>query len=1115
MIADKDNNRRFGIVGWFMQTGFAPVLMLLALVAGVVALMMTPREEDPQIVVPMADVIISAPGLSPRQVENQITEPAEQLLSQIDGVEYVYSQSMKGKAVVIVRFHVGENREDSLTKLYTKLYANQDMLPGSVESWVVKPIEIDHVPIVVGALYSTNPDTTDSYALRRLAEEMTQSLKAIEQTHQVTVTGGLPRNIQVAFDATALAAYQTTLDDVRWALSVTNVHQKAGQVNESGRVYTVESGQFFQSASELETLVVNVVNGKPVYLRDVADITDGPEIPSSYTLYSPGMAHPDAEPGVSWPAVFVSVAKRKGANAVWVAEDVLAAFEDIEAEWLPQGVHIDVIRNYGQTADDKVTNLVSSLGLAVLTVVVFVGLFLNWRAALVVALAIPVSYGATLLLDLLFGYTINRVTLFALILALGLIVDDPIASIDNIDRYLRRKGLSRTTAIALAMAEIRSALLMSTAAIVIVFLPMFFITGMMGPYMAPMAFNVPVAVIFSTVVAFFITPWLALKLLKTASDKGHYHLESTLMYRGYKNVLSAILATRGRRISFLVAIAVLFGLAVSLPALRMVPLKLLPHDNKNEFQVVIDLPQGQALESSAAVSQALAGYLLEQPEVVSVSHFVGLASPMDFNGMVRHYFLRAEPHQSELRVVLLDKTLRREQSNEMITRWRDGLEAIAKQHQADIQLVEVPPGPPVIATLVAEIYGDAFTPYTTLEAAGDVVAARMRQEAFVTEVATSSTDPHEVWRFEVDREKAALSGIAVSDINHTIQAATQGFVIGEMQLADEVSPLPILMRLPAGQRDSLNQILSLYVRGREGVAQVLTEHGIEAAPRPLVQLSELGRFVKAPVEHTIFHKNLKPVVYVYGQTTGRVPAEAVADMMVDFGEEPGEVRDLSSRHYFSNGAGLGWQLPADLNVVWSGEGEWKITLDVFRDLGIAFAVALLGVYGVLVIQTGLPGVSGVIMLAIPLTMIGIMPGFWLLNVFTSEINGIPNPVLFTATAMIGMIALAGIVVRNALVLIEFIHQALAEGAELKEALYQAGAVRMRPILLTAGTTMLGNIVITLDPIFNGLAWAIIFGILASTIFTLLVVPVVYFMIHPSHSSGKQYTPETDEQGVSL
>ncbi|WP_407331133.1 efflux RND transporter permease subunit [Enterovibrio sp. 27052020O] len=1110
MATEDSNEKPTDWVSRFLLSGFAPVLMLVALVAGAIALVLTPREEDPQIVVPMADVIISAPGLSPRQVENQITEPAEQLLSQIDGVEYVYSQSMKGKSVVIVRFHVGQNREDSLVKLYTKLNAHQDILPTSVQSWVVKPVEIDHVPIVVAALYSTSPDHSDSHDLRRIAEEMTQSLKAIDQTHQVTVSGGLPRKIQIAFDATALAAYQTTVDDIGWALSVSNVHEQAGRINTNGQVFTVETGQFFQSPRELEMLVINVVNGKPVYLKDVATISDGPDVPDSYTLFSPGLAHSKATAGQTWPAVYISVAKRKGSNAVWVADDVLAAFAEIEQSWLPDGVYLDVIRNYGQTADDKVSNLVSSLGLAILTVVVFVGFFLNWRAALVVALAIPVSYGATLLLDLLFGYTINRVTLFALILALGLIVDDPIASIDNIDRYLRQKGYSRVKAISLAMAEIRGALLMSTLAIVIVFLPMFFITGMMGPYMAPMAFNVPVAVIFSTLVAFFVTPWLAYKLLNTAADSGQYQLETTLMYRAYKRVLSFILCSRRRRVSFLAFIAVLFGIALSLPALRMVPLKLLPHDNKNEFQVVIDLPQGSALEKTALVSSAVSDFLLHQPEVVSVSHFVGLASPMDFNGMVRHYFMRAQPEQSELRVVLMDKTLRREQSNEMITRWRADIEDIASRYHADIQLVEVPPGPPVIATLVAEVYGDAFTPYSELETAADTVAARMRQEAFVTEVTTSATDEHQVWQFMVDREKAALSGIALDDINRTIVAATKGLPIGEMQLADEVSPLVIDIRLPASQRDSLNAILSLYVRGKEGVAQILTDTGAESAPRPLVQLSELGEFKQTAVEHTIYHKNLKPVVYVYGQTVGRVPAEAIADIMADFGEPEGEARPLNERQYVDNGAGLGWDLPPSIHVNWSGEGEWKITLDVFRDLGIAFGVALLGVYAVLVIQTGLPAVSGIIMLAIPLTMIGIMPGFWLLNAFAEDINGVPNPVLFTATAMIGMIALAGIVVRNALVLIEFIHQALAQGIALKEALYQAGAVRMRPILLTAGTTMLGNIVITLDPIFSGLAWAIIFGILASTVFTLLVVPVVYYMIS-SPTSDKPTSESSDPE----
>ena len=1100
-----------GVIGWFMSSYFPPMLILLALVLGAVSLWLTPREEDPQIVVPMADVLIEAPGLSARQVATQVTEPLERLLSQIDGVEYVYSQSMTGQALVIVRFYVGEDREDSLVKLYNKLYSNQDQIPAVVHNWSVKPVEIDDVPILVAALYSTDP-TIDHFQLRRLAEQATQKLKAIRHTNQVSVSGGLSRLIQIELDNEALAAHHTSVQDVERAIRVSNQRQQAGTLQRDNRSIALQSGDFLRSASEVGQTVVNVLNGQPVYLRDIATITDGPAEPSQYSFFYPGAAFSEAvlSQHQGLPAVFLAVGKQKGANAVWVANDVLQAFTELEQHWLPAGVKLEVIRNYGETADEKVMDLVSSLAIAIITVVIFVGLFLNWRAALVVAIAIPISYGATLGMDLLFGYTINRVTLFALILALGLIVDDPIASIDNIERFLREKGLPPKRSIVLAMAEIRSALLMSTLAIVIVFTPMFFITGMMGPYMAPMAFNVPISVIFSTAVAFLITPWLARRIMVGARQQGHYQPQSTLLYRGYKTLLGPLLQSPKRSSLFLWAVAGLFVLAAALPAMRLVPLKLLPNDNKNEFQLVVDLPYGSSVERTAATLEQLARHLQQVPEISSISSFAGLASPMDFNGMVRHYFLRHQPHQGELRVVLVDKKQRRLQSHEILLRLRDELEAIAHSNNAKLKLVQVPPGPPVISTLVAEIYGSDSSDYMALEQAALTVAERLRREDFVREVDTSVPEEAMLWRFVVDQEKAALSGVSVQQINQTLAAAASGLVIDYLQLPDEVNPLPIEIRLPRGQRDNPQRLLSLYVRGEAGLSRTRKAQGVADAALPMVQLSELGHFEQLAVDRPIFHKNLRPVSYVYGETVGRVPADAVVDVMVDRGREVDSYRPLWRRHYFGNGAGLGWSVPDDIQVVWSGEGEWKITLDVFRDLGIAYGVALLGVFVVMVLQTGLKAVSGMMMLAIPLTIIGIMPGFWLLNLFSSDIAGYPNPTLFTATAMIGMIALAGIVVRNSLILIEFIQQRLREGCELKEALFEAGAVRTRPILLTAGTTMLANIVITLDPIFNGLAWAIIFGIGASTIFTLLVIPVVYHQVYRNHPSHGLKTAGDDE-----
>ncbi|WP_194756423.1 efflux RND transporter permease subunit [Aliidiomarina indica] len=1077
------------IIRWFLDSAFPPIFIGFAILLGAVALWLTPREEDPQIVVPMADIIVQAPGLSAQQIATQVTEPLERVVSQIDGVEYVYSQSNRDQALVTVRFYVGEDREDSLVKLYNKLYSHEDEIPTAVTQWAVKPIEIDDVPIVVAALYSTRPEQVGAFELRRLAEQATQQLKAVPQTNRVAVYGGQSRIIEIALNSVNLAAHQTTIDDIQRAIVLSNRQQKTGQLHQAGEVIQVEVGSFFQSAGELSNVVINVVNGKPVYLRDVATVSDTANQAQDYTFYYPQ----GVEQGL--PSVYLAVGKQRGANAVRVAADTLDVFDSLREHHLPAGVEIALIRNYGDTADEKVMELVTSLAVAVLVVVVFVGLFLSWRAALVVAIAIPIAYGMTLGVDLLFGYTINRVTLFALILALGLIVDDPIAAIDNIERHIQEIGNSRKQNIINAMVEIRSALLMSTLAIVIVFTPMFFITGMMGPYMAPMAFNVPVSVLFSTVTAFLITPWLAWKIMGAARSNGIYDPTQTLLYKGYRKLLEPLLESERRGKFFIWSVVGLFVIAATLPALRLVPLKLLPHDNKNEFQLVIDMPEGRAVEETQLVVQRLATYLQQVPEVEAVATFAGLASPMDFNGMVRHYFRRGEPWHGEVRVVLADKHRRSMQSNEIVTRERDALTAIAASAGAHLSIVQMPPGPPVLATVVAEIYGQPGTPYQALEDAAHVVAERLAREDSTREVDTSVPASQRVWRFEVDREKAALSGISTEDIQRTVATAMSGLTVDFLQLPTEVNPLPIEVRLPRGGRDNPDHLLSLYVRGQSGVARELQVAGLVDAPAPLVQLAELGRFVESTVDRPIFHKNLRPVTYVYGEAVGRVPADVVADVMVDQDRSTDQYVPQWRRHYFNNGAGLAWSVPENIEVVWSGEGEWKITLDVFRDLGIAYGVALLGVYIVMVLQTGLKAVSGIMMLSIPLTIIGIMPGFWFLNRFANDIAGYPNPTLFTATAMIGMIALAGIVVRNALILIEFIHQRLRTQCSLKEALYDAGAARTRPILLTAGTTMLANIVITLDPIFNGLAWAIIFGITASTLFTLLVVPVVYHMMY--------------------
>ncbi|MCP4626584.1 MAG: efflux RND transporter permease subunit [bacterium] len=1086
--------------------GSLPMLLLLAALAGgIVALLITPREEEPQIIVPMADVLVRAPGLSAEQVERQIATPLEKLLYQIDGVEYVYSLSRSEQCVVTVRFYVGEDRVASLVKIYNKLYSETDNIPQAVEAWVVKPVEIDDVPIVVAVLWSDDPDLTGDHELRRLAEEIEHDLQSIKNTNKLTVTGGRPRQIRVELDPNALVSRSVAPLEVAWAFDVSNKLLPAGEVQINDQALVVEAGEFIPSARELERLVISVIAGVPVYLGDVARVFDGPAEPTSYSWIGFGSASGMMAdyPGV-YPAVAISVAKKKGANAVWVADEVVDYFAKLKRDIFPPEVNYRIIRNYGKTADDKINNLVSSLLAAVLTVTVFIGIFLGWRAALVVGLAVPICYGITLGLGLFAGYTINRVTLFALILALGLLVDDPITGVDNIERYLRDGQQPRRRSVIMAIGEIRGALIMSTIAIIISFAPLRFITGMMGPYMAPMAFNVPVSVTVSTVVAFLVTPWLAYKLLKPAPQSAGYDITHTGLYRIYAALLNPLLSTRFRSWIFLFFVAVLFLISIVFPALRLVPLKLLPYDNKDEFQVVVDMPEGTTLERTQGAVTALSSYLSRVPEVRDYTAFVGVPSPMDFNGMVRHYFMRYGAHYADIRVTLAERQRRFQQSHAILLRIRKDLEAIAEGLGARIKLVEVPPGPPVISTITVELYGGKATPYSELQQAAAVLEDRLRREPLVVDVDTSVEDDQQKIVFVPDKEKSALSGIGTEDIARTVMLANKGLVAGHMQISREVNPLPVILRLPFELRSSPNALANLHVKGRPGITKIREKSGLLDAPQPMVPLAELGHIRYATRDKVIHHKNLRPVVYVFADIAGRTPAEIVLDVTSDMNREPdgSQPKTPDRRTYLKPGGGLPWTLPDDIKAVWNGEGEWEITLRVFRDLGIAFAVALLGIFIVLRIQTGLSVMAVIIMLAIPLTMIGIMPGFWLLNLIGDRlVDGYPNPTLFTATAMIGMIALAGIVVRNSLILVEFVHLALKEGKGLQAALLQAGAVRMRPIFLTAGTTLLGNLVITLDPIFSGLAWAIIFGLAASTVFTLFVIPVLYSLVYadkPGH-----------------
>jgi len=1099
------------IVDLFLRGSLSPLFVAFSLLLGLLAIVITPREEEPQIVVPMADVLIQAPGLPVSEIERQIATPLEKLLFQIDGVEHVYSASRAGQAVVTVRFYVGEDREDSLVKIYNKIHSNTDLIPPDVASWVVKPIEIDDVPIVIVTLWSERPDAIDDYGLRRIAEEVEIELQALPQTNRTTVVGGRPRVVRIELDAEALAARQTSALDVGWALKVSNTRQPSGAFDSRDIHLTLEAGDFFGGVDALRRAVVNVVDGIPVFLDNVATVIDGPAERTSYSWIGFGPAEQeveDSQTGTLYHAVHIAVAKKKGSNAVRVSERVKNRVAELARSHFPEHVHARITRDYGETANDKVNELLEALAVAILIVIGLIAYSLGWREGLVVAAAVPITFSLTLILNYWMGYTINRVTLFALIMSLGLVVDDPIVDVENIHRHLRMRLQPPLDAVRTAVNEVRPPILLATLAVIVSFLPMILITGMMGPYMQPMAFNVPVAMLMSMVVAFTITPWMAYRMMRRHAEQPEKPAEAPVqkskLYRGYARALGPVLARRDYAWRLLAVVAALFLAAAALAVLRSVPLKMLPFDNKNELQILIDPPEGATLERTDAIVGRLAQVLRTTPEVRDFQAYVGLASPMDFNGMVRQYYLRRAPHVADIRVNLADKQARAMQSHEIALRIRGSLEEVAKQEGARIAVIEVPPGPPVLATITAEIYGEPGTPYARLRQGARLLQARLEAEPGVVDVDTTVEDDIERIVFVTDQEKAALSGIASFDIGQTTRLALAGEDISRLHVAGEVNPLPIRLRLARDTRSNLEALRALTVKGRPGIVKIREGGGIRAAPIPIVRLGELGAFEMRAREKAIYHKDLAPVTFVFAEAAGRAPAAIIADVAADLGadgdsEEP---RSLSMRTYLNNGGGIPWSLPDGTRAAWLGEGELNITVDVFRDLGIAFGIALVGIYLILVYQTRSYAMPLILMISIPLTLIGIMPGFWILNLVSgAPIGPFANPTFFTATAMIGMIALSGISVRNAILLIEYVHARLARGLELQDAILEAGAVRTRAILLTAGTAMLAAVPITLDPVFSGLAWALIFGLFVSTSFTLVVVPVTYHLFYqrtPGH-----------------
>lgn len=1060
------------IVKIFTTSQLSILFLIISMLAGAAALLLMPREEDPQIVVPVMDVLIDYPGASSEEVEKLAVTPLEVLLKQLSGVEYVYSASSPGHGLVTVRYYVGENLENSLVKTWDKVMSNKNLIPPGVTSWTVKPVEIDDVPVVMLTLSSANK-SYDAMSLKRLADEVIVSLQGVADVGKSWVVGGEQRRISIYPDATKLAAQNVTLAEISQALANANVNLPAGSFERGNKEIVLEAGPYYANAEEVGATAIKNVNGKSVYLRDLAKITDGAADVNHYTRIGFGQAVEEMptvkkaeknlpKAGEEREMVTIAIAKRKGANAVEVAKTIIATAEKLHGTVIPDDVLINISRNYGETADNKVNELVKHLSFAIVIITVLLVFALGFKESMIVSLAVPMTLALTLLLDYISGYTINRVTLFALILSLGLLVDDPIVDVENIHRHYALGKEKALDALLTAVDEIRPPTILATFAVIVSFLPMFFITGMMGPYMAPMAFNVPVAMIVSLIVAFTVTPWASYKLLKQEHDPHHVEpaLQQTLVYKVYDKALGSLIATPQRARVFLLIVFIAFVASTMLAITRAVPLKLLPFDNKNEFQILIDMPRGSTLEQTDEVAQALGKYLASLNEVTDYETYSGLASPLDFNGMVRHYYLRQGGHVGEVRVNLIEKEKREHQSHDIALRIRPEIEKIGKKYGANLKIVELPPGPPVLSDVVAEIYPPAQASIPELINVSKRVRTELEKIEGVVDVDDYSEANHDKVHLHLNREKAALSGISVAQVAETLKIAVAGQVVGAVHESSERQPLEISLQLPRASRSSVADLLALRVKTVSG---------------EMIPLSEIGTATTEIADQTIYHKNLKRVNYVIGSMAGRSPVEAVWDLQDVLKKQP---------------------LPEGYQAEMAGEGEWKITVDVFVDLGLAFAAALVMIYVLLVGQTGSLTVPLVMMIAIPLTVIGIMPGFWLLNLFAEPIGNYPNPIYFTATAMIGMIALAGIVVRNSIILIDFIERTRARpNTTLSEALIEAGAIRLRPIFLTAGAAMFGAFVIILDPIFSGLAWSFIFGIFASTLFSLLVIPTVYFLIN--------------------
>jgi multidrug efflux pump subunit AcrB len=1080
------------IAAAFINSKLTPLIIIAAVLLGAAAIILLPREEEPQIKVPMVDVMVSMPGSNAREIEERTTQPMEKLLWEIPGVEYIYSTSSDSQSLLIVRFKVGEDPQLSLVKITEKLRSNFDRIPPGVSQPLIKPKSIDDVPILALTFHSAR---YDHLTLRRLAAQVEEAVKQVPLVAETALIGGARRAIRVQLDPVRLASRGLSPAGLAPMLQQANRQFRAGGLTTANQEVLVETGAFLTSAQEVGNVVIGVFSGRPIYLRDVAEIVDGSEEPGQYVLHGAGGQ-------LEEPAVTLTLAKRPGANAITVANEVIRKIDLLKGTLIPADVSVTVTRNYGSTAAEKSNELLLHMGIAIISVTLLIWLTLGWRESGIVAVAIPATLALTLLVFYLYGFTLNRITLFALIFSIGILVDDAIVVVENIVRHFHlpaNRNRPWPDIAVEAVTEVGNPTILATFAVIAAVLPMAFVGGLMGPYMRPIPVGASAAMFWSLLIAFVVTPWASIRILRwgrkyrpapaagaapDAAPGGHRSdHEEDFFTRWYRRVMGPLIHHAGWRWAFLAGITGLLLAAFALVGIGWVKVKMLPFDNKSEFQVILNMPEGASLEQTTAVAREMAAAIRDEPEVRDWQIYAGVASPFNFNGLVRHYFMRQGANVADLQVNLVPKHARKAQSHDIAKRVRPRLAAIAERHAASVAIADVPPGPPVLQTLVAEIRGPDDASRLKL---AEEVKAIFKQTPGVVDVDWYIEADQPLDRFVIDKEKAALHGISAATISQTLRIAVDGEAVGLLHQPAEKEDVNIRLELPRSAKTTTAEMLGLRVRS--GDANALPEPG--AAGTPLVPLRELVSIERGVVEKSRYRKNLMPVSYVIGDVADVIesPVYAIFKMNEalreldpkDFGGSGAELQILNANMPFSD---------REPSLKW--DGEWHITLEVFHDLGLAFAACLVLIYVLMVGWFRSFITPAIVMLAIPFSLIGILPAHGLMGAF------------FSATSMIGFMAGGGIVVRNSIILVDFIELRLREGMALSEAVIDAGAVRFRPMLLTALAVIVGAAVILADPIFQGLAIALMAGEIASLLISRMAVPVLYYVFNRSHPHSPQ------------